>query len=399
MAAKIDSLSNALMGLQNMMANNSILPNRPVQGKDNSACQINNSETTIYDSAVPKSTTYVDSEITFNIARVDQDALQDRRQPEPLDEHKGDTSDEVLNVTEQFIADCAADVERRRSIDSHGSKDKEVNRRSVDQAQQLVREAEANKVHMNATPGKVDANSPNRFRIDAKSVDDNYMVVGTHIDSNLKQKIVCHEYVDFARLIPKDRIAMAEDHRMELISKDGNTYFVPVSDRECSGVITNFYRWEQAFRVFSNIYTGFFPDRATELIQYNQVICTASQSYIWENVYQYDKEFRIHMSNYPERSWAVILQQARSLCLKDRLKRVEFEGDNNKSKGIRKGETCKRFNKGKCTAGMSCCYEHRCDGCGKWGHGIHIFRHRNNNNNVWGTPASTSNGHTPAVTK
>ena len=37
-------------------------------------------------------------------------------------------------------------------------------------------------------------------------VGENYMVVGAHIDKLLTQKIVANEYVDFARLIAKDKI-------------------------------------------------------------------------------------------------------------------------------------------------------------------------------------------------
>ena len=113
---------------------------------------------------------------------------------------------------------------------------------------------------------------------------------------------------------------------MELVNKGGVTYFVLVSDREVSGLITGFNKWEQAFRVFSNIYTKEYPHRATELIQYNHLIHTASLSFTWDNVYSYNKEFRMHMSNYPQRNWGVILQQVWSVYLRDRVvKRDEFK--------------------------------------------------------------------------
>ena len=74
-----------------------------------------------------------------------------------------------------------------------------------------------------------------------------------------------------------------------LVIKGGQTFFVPVADCELME-ITNFSRWEQAFRIFSNIFTGEHPKKATELTQYNHVIYTASLTYAWENVYLYDKE-------------------------------------------------------------------------------------------------------------
>ena len=102
------------------------------------------------------------------------------------------------------------------------------------------------------------------------------------------------------------------------------------------------------------------------MIQYNHLICTASASYIWENIYQYDREFRVHMAKFPERSWGQILQQAWTLFLKDRVK---FGGDTHCFGGSSKfkKEIYKKFNKGKCTAGMSCRYDHKCLECGKFG--------------------------------
>ena len=168
---------------------------------------------------------------------------------------------------------------------------------------------EAAKIRLTLTPGKSNNNFEGVSLQDlitpvqaAGAVDDNYMVVGAHIDAGLKQRIVNHEYMDSAHLLPKDRISQEEDHGMKLVNKGGFTYFAPVSDRENAGSITSFSRWEQAFRVFSNVYTKYYPNRATELIQYNHIIYSASQSFIWDNVYSYDKEFRMHLSNYPHRS-------------------------------------------------------------------------------------------------
>ena len=75
--------------------------------------------------------------------------------------------------------------------------------------------------------------------------------------------------------------------------------------------------------IFSNIFTKFHPHRVGELIQYNHVIYSISLTYTWENVYAYDKEFRMHIARHPERSWAIILQQAWSMRLRDRLHKSE----------------------------------------------------------------------------
>ena len=89
----------------------------------------------------------------------------------------------------------------------------------------------------------------------------------------------------------------------------------------------------------------------------------------------------MHMSQFPNRNWAIILQQVWSMYLKDRWQRDDskFHASNHNSSRPKK-EICKRFNEGKCTNGVSCKYDHQCEvkECGKFGHGAHICRKRTN---------------------
>ena len=105
---------------------------------------------------------------------------------------------------------------------------------------------------------------------------------------------------------------------MEMTNKGGLSYWVPVSEHEVVA-ITSYSKWEQAYRVFSNIYTEYFPSRSNELIQYNHVIFTASQTFSWDNVHRYDHNFRMHMAQHQNQNWGVILQQAWSMFLKDKI--------------------------------------------------------------------------------
>ena len=124
-------------------------------------------------------------------------------------------------------------------------------------------------------------------------------------------------------------------------------------------------------RIYSNIYTKAHPQKASELIQYNHIISTIALTYTWENVYSYDKEFRMHLSKHANRSWAIILQQAWTMRLRDRIKN-DHTGLSpqyaNKSGNGRNVEPCRRFNRGKCNFEASC--KHRCSYCGKFGHGF-----------------------------
>ena len=119
------------------------------------------------------------------------------------------------------------------------------------------------------TPGKV--NSGDRYRVNQEAkgysmlADDNYVIVGAHNDNSLKERILRSEYIDFARLLPKEKMS-GNEGRLELVNRGGQTYFIPVGERDGPG-INILHRWEQAFRVFSNIFLKEYPERATELVQ------------------------------------------------------------------------------------------------------------------------------------
>ena len=236
---------------------------------------------------------------------------------------------------------------------------------------QILREAESAKGRILSTPGK------NRNFLHTAMVDESYIVVASHVDEVTIGKIQKSEYIDFSKLIPRDRATSQDDQRLELVIRGGRSFYVPVTE---TPNITSYNKWEQAFRVYANIYTKVYPHRSSELIDYNHIIHTIAQSYTWENVYLYDKDFRIHMARNPECNWGLILQQAWSLRLKDRSQYTAhgnggYSGHNT-GNGMTGGDfahkngPCRCYNKGKCTAGTSCRYHHKCSYCFKFGHAI-----------------------------
>ena len=309
------------------------------------------SEATIYKNAVEfveNDDEMKDPEISFNYKNRDSTSS----------EEKVNTSDEFMevDVNERFIAECAREAANSKSRllrDEEGcnegtSSHDQTRERQISRSDQFIREVEASKARMIKTPGEL----TNHSVFNAKEleviqhsvvVDENYMVVGAHLDRNLQSKIINSEYVDFSKLISRDQIGREDENRNELVSRGGSTFFVPVADRLIGGGINNFSKWEQAFRIFANVYTKVFPHKASELIQYNHTIYTAAQNFSWENVYAYDKEFRIHISNFPQRCWSVILQQAWTMCLKDRVHRFDDGNRGNGGNGGKKHwrEACK----------------------------------------------------------
>ena len=204
-------------------------------------------------------------------------------------------------------------------------------------------------------------------------VDEEFSVVAAHVDEVTKRKIEDSQYVDFARLLPRDRVLVEESTGLRLVNRNGELGLASETERDL-GTINSFARWDQAFCVFTNIYTSSFPHKSTELTQYNHIIRTAAASYRWENVYNYDKDFRIHMSKNPYRSWGVILQLSWSTRLKEKI-RTSDEGQHEGKQ--RKSDVCWRYNRGKCTYGNSCKFDHKCAICLKFGHGSHNCRRAN----------------------
>ena len=286
---------------------------------------------------------------------------------------------------EKFIAECRAEAVRQ--------KEPEAQNREYP-SDHMIREAESAKACMYKLPGNaynavLEKDPVLPESASSQAMDEAYMVIGGHIDCNLQQKIIDFEYVDFARLLPRDKITKIDDHGFELVMKGGSTYFAPIADRDSTSIV-NFSHWEQAFRIYSNILTRAYPAKASELIQYNHVIYTAALTFSWENVYQYDREFRMHISKFPQRSWAVILQQAWSMFSKDRVKE-DSKTIGGKQFSKFKGEPCRWFNKGKCSYGANCHYDHRCavKKSGKFGHGTHICRLRDREDGTTGNSNSS----------
>ena len=233
-----------------------------------------------------------------------------------------------------------------------------------------MREVERSKAQIYDVAGKDEVfNSVNKALLHSLIIDEEYSLVGGHIDENLQKIIEGGGYVDFAKLLHKDRVEQENDNRLKIMTgQGGGTFLAPYSDRFLSSV-NSLSKWQQAFRVYTNIYLKVNPRRGSEIVQYNHVICTAAQTYPWEDVYRYDQEFRIHIGKHPERSWAVILQHAWNIKLKDKaqFQRNNFQLGNqsNSQKQANKGKSdiCYRFNRGVCNFGFNCKFQHKCGLC------------------------------------
>ena len=120
-----------------------------------------------------------------------------------------------MDINDRFIADCQIAAKKGRRPDEEASKS---------QGQGVIRDAESNKGRLFATPGNSNLLEWGNVTDDAVrsfAYDDNYLVIGAHVEASLQHKIINHEYCDFAKLIPKGRVTKEEDNRLEIVSRGG----------------------------------------------------------------------------------------------------------------------------------------------------------------------------------
>ena len=203
------------------------------------------------------------------------------------------------------------------------------------------------------------------------SEDDEFFHTTCHIEAAIREKIEKGGYVDLEKLIQKRIHLEPRDTRLQLINKDGLSYFVPTIDRETK--IDNIKKWEQAFRVYTTIYCNANPTRSGEILQYVDVIHRAASTFSWDNVARYDYVFRQLMAAKPHRSWAKVYTQMWNITLNEPLRKFQESNNhfqNRQQGGNKKRESvCWKFNKGNCTYGKSCKFEHKCSYCGGFSHG------------------------------
>ena len=126
-----------------------------------------------------------------------------------------DTSDELMEIDHVFAGvpvPGASDAQPPRAY----LKDRPVAQLALEQeegaltlAQKMIKEAEATRGKMLAAKGTYSTNFQDFLK--TAYVDEEYMVFGSHLDDGICKKIINHEYIDFAKLLPCDKVGMKED--------------------------------------------------------------------------------------------------------------------------------------------------------------------------------------------
>ena len=243
--------------------------------------------------------------------------------------------------------------------------------RARDLTERAIIEAEKHKARVATPQGKVPAIPV----VDVSGIDNQLMLICSHIEEEVKQKIRNGEYVDLEKLLPKKQgMPKNEDYKMNLTSAEGMNFWLPCPEK--TKRINSIKRWDEAFRVYASIYAEANPTRGKEVWQYMHTIHSAHSTFHLDNVLFYDCEFRRVMHQHPERSWAVLNTQLWSISMRDPLPTrsqggagVVASGNSSKAQGGKdlKEICCWKYNRNKCNR-TNCHYEHRCSYCGSPSH-------------------------------
>lgn len=258
----------------------------------------------------------------------------------------------------------------RKSRDDGSAEDLQERRRRDDQARdrsdEVIRDIQRNKAELAKPAGEW------KRELKTLLIDMKHFHLTSHVDKKIREAINGGDYtIDFKRLVPRSRSRCKVDSSMHMINKDGVSCFVP-ADHDNVKDITSYKQWEVAFKVFMGIYIAKWPGRSEELLQYSHNIQTASAMYPWENVFNYDIAMREIHTEHQDRLWGKICHHTWAVELGEPTQKTTFQNPNMSvnSQGTRgPRKICWRFNKGKCTFGASCEFDHRCAVCGARGHG------------------------------
>ena len=182
--------------------------------------------------------------------------------------------------------------------------------------------------------------------------------------------------MELEKLLPKKRFVKSPERgggRLDLIKKDGHSFLITKDDKD-NQKIFGFRRWEQAFRVYAHIYSNANPHRCGEIWQYIDSIHSASTTFLWDNVANYDFSFRKIMEDKPQRCWGTTNTQLWTMCMREHVRSNYSQGRTFGSHGKKTEEAkeavCWKFNKNRCKRSADFCrFEHKCAYCFSTSHG------------------------------
>ena len=229
------------------------------------------SEVTIYRRAIQQLSEEINDQIENYFSKIRVDTSDANKRDSNSSEEAMDTSDETIeNVVNKNYSEFIADPYQQNEQQVKEKKPQE-------EAEEAIRDAENVKARMLNVPGEFTQLLANSKNLNVSVIDQDYQMIDSHVEEVVRKKVLNMEYVDFSKLIPTQKMGRDDDlgQRLEIVNRNGQSYLSPLSERDRVN-IGSYAKWKQAFRVFSNILTTKYPDKAPELLQYGHTIHNVS---------------------------------------------------------------------------------------------------------------------------
>lgn len=343
------------------------------------------SETTIYTQAVPSASPSQEQQrnldlcldrlvVSGNVTQSDQPVRDDHTN---FDISPPDLPPFVNNIN----LDGPLGTSAVPPVDHHQDDLQQERQAAKNHTDQMVLEAERQKIAMERpVTGKKFVVNPDLLKIldDPGShdlaCDNNLYGLSIHLDDQTIALIEAGQFVDLSKLIPHDKVVPDDEpEKLQLVNQEGRLGVAPAVDKDAV-IINCFKKCELAFDVYAGVFTRAHPRRGPEMLEYKHIIRRAADTYVWTNVYNYDKIHRTHMQRNPGQTWSKKHKDAWSDHVKIYKNAALMTGQELVNPG-RKRKPCRFFNKnGKCNKGSNCEFDHKCAFCGMYGHGKHNCR-------------------------
>ncbi|XP_069813242.1 uncharacterized protein [Dendropsophus ebraccatus] len=214
--------------------------------------------------------------------------------------------------------------------------------------------------------------------------------LGSHVDSDTKDKIWANQYIDIWSLISVEQPSIDRERRFP----DSRPY-----DRRPKPAKT-MNNWIQAFAVMGCVMGQRHPERCQELFIYFDTIYNAYKSHGGSAWWRYDEEFRRRLSLHPDIGWGVKATDVWLRLMTAPQRSYSFPSAATAAGApaaqgavaVRRPGACWLYNEGHCRFAGLCKYRHECSSCG----GTHpALRCRSNSGKS--TRPSTSDPKDPGV--
>ena len=226
------------------------------------------SEVTIYKNAVQDGTKRVSSSSEEDLSdnplmMIEEGENQTQAVQEMVGPDLSDNINELILGERRKVENSRAQEEQPCPSTSRGD-DRELT--PEERAQEVICQAELAKVKIFPTPGEGDSTDHvqhnvlvpqeggqynfdvcNNF-VRSAMVDEHYQLVGEHVDLSLRDKIEKGDYVDFGRLLPKDRVQSEEEDAYRLVFKGVSSFELLLKTGLLSTVSVNGNRPSESFQ-------------------------------------------------------------------------------------------------------------------------------------------------------